>query len=329
MKAFKNIPDTQEQLYERILIRLPLVCRKHQMFGMDDILPYRRRKVRAKSYVRFKIPKRSGGTREILAPIGNLKYIQKAINTRLREQLTPADEVHGFAPGRSVRTGASLHVGMNYVFNTDLHDFFPSITAPKVFEMLMYELGLKPGVARCICDFCTIPVKDGDDVLPQGSPASPILSNIVCTRMDRRLKGLAECFGLTYTRYADDITFSAPYNAFKEGDTFRICLERIIHEEGFSINEAKTRLQKRGARQEVTGLTVCEIVNVSRKWLKGLRARIHRMEVEGFSPEEMDAVRGMVAWLRYVRGGLDPLSQKMSLRLGALGNGIHKPINKK
>ena len=318
MKPFENIPDTQEQLCEHIMIRLPLVCRKPQMLGIDDILPYRRRKRRANSYHPFEIPKRSGGTRVIQAPCGNLKYIQKAVNSLLREQWTPADEVHGFAPGRSVRTGASQHVGMHYVFNTDLHDFFTCITAPMVFEMLIRELGMKPGVARCICDLCTIPAKDGHDVLPQGSPASPILSNIVCARMDRRLKGLAECFGLTYSRYADDITFSAQYNAFKEGDAFRICLERIIREEGFSVNEVKTRLQKRGARQEVTGLTVNEKVNIPRKWLKELRACIHRMEVEGFSPEEMNAVRGKVAWLRHVRGGLDPLSQKMALRLRAL-----------
>lgn len=318
MKPFKNIPDTLEQMCERIMIRLPLVSRKPHLLGMDDILPYRRPKVRMNSYHEFGIPKRSGGMRVIQAPCEELNYIQKAVNSLLREQWTPADEVCGFVQGRSVGMGAVQHVGMHYVFNTDLHDFFPSITAPKVFEMLMRELGMKPAVARLICDLCTIPVKEGHDVLPQGSPASPILSNIACARMDRRLKGLAECFGLTYTRYADDITFSAPYNAFKEGGTFRICLERIIREEGFSLNEAKTRLQKRGGRQEVTGLTVNEKVNVPRKWLKGLRACIHRMEMDGFSPEEMNAARGKVAWLRHARGGLDPLSQKMVMRLNAL-----------
>jgi retron-type reverse transcriptase len=318
MNSFKNIPDSQQQLLERIMILLPLVCSKPQMLGMNDILRYRRRKVRAKSYHRFEIPKRSGGRREILAPRDNLMFIQKAANTLLRDIYTPADEVHGFAPGRSVTTGAEKHVGERYVFSMDLQDFFPSITAPMVFESLIRELRLRPGVAGCICDLCTIPVEDGDDVLPQGSPASPILSNIVCARMDRRLKGLAECFGLTYTRYADDITFSGPYNAFKEGDAFRTCLDRIIREEGFSVNGAKTRLQKRGGRQQVTGLTVCEKVNVPRKWLKGLRAHIHRIEVKRFSPEEMEAAWGKVAWLRHVRGGQDPLSRKLTLRLCAL-----------
>lgn len=305
-----------------IMKRLPLECPWPQMLGADDILMYRRAWVRKISYVLFEIPKKSGGTRQILAPKGILKYILKTINSILRELWVPMDAVHGFAPGRSVVTGAAPHVGALYVFHMDLKDFFPSIKAPNVFVALVNELGLKPVTAWVISELCTYPGGGSDVYLPQGSPASPILSNIVCARMDRTLKGLADCFGLTYTRYADDITFSGPYNAFREGSSFRTCLERII-EEGFSVNPAKTRLQKRGGRQEVTGLTVCEKVNVPRKWLKGLRAQIHRMEVGGCTPRDLASAWGKIAWLRQVRSGMDPCSRKLAARLCVLEVGLY------
>lgn len=320
--------ESPDNLCAEIMMRFPLECSKFQeMLGTDGILMFRRPWIRARSYQSFEIPKKSGGTRHILAPKGNLKYIQKTISTLLCELWAPAEEVHGFAPGRSVTTGAKPHVRAHYVFNTDLKDFFPSIKAPHIYGALTHEMDMNPVTAWVISELCTFPAANGDVFLPQGSPTSPILSNIVCARMDRRLKGLADCFGLTYTRYADDITFSGPYNAFREGDSFRFCLERAIQEEGFSLNTAKTRLQKKGSRQEVTGLTVCEKVNVPRRWLKGLRAQIHRMEVDGCTPQELAAVRGKIAWLRQVRDGFVPCSIKLESRLSAIEEAMTREVN--
>lgn len=310
-------------LFAEIMKRLPLVCPWPLMLGADDILMYRRAWVRKISYVFFEIPKKNGGTRQILAPKGILKYILKTINSILRELWVPMDFVHGFAPGRSVVTGAAPHVGAPYVFHMDIKDFFTSIKAVHVYMALVYELGLNRVTAWIISELCTYPAGGSDVYLPQGSPASPILSNIVFAAMDRSLKGLADCFGLTYTRYADDITFSGPYNAFREGGSFRTCLDRMISEEGFSVNPAKTRLQKRGGRQDVTGLTVCEKVNVPRKWLKGLRAQIHRMEVGGCTPRDLASAWGKIAWLRQVRGGSDPCSRKLVARLCVLEVGLY------
>ena len=275
------------------------------------------------SYHPFEIPKKSGGTRHILAPAGNLKYILRIINSILREQWNPDEEVHGFVAGRSIMSGAAPHVGAHYVFNTDLLDFFHSIKAPHVFCALVRELRMNKATAWVISELCTFPSKNGDVFLPQGSPASPILSNIVCAQMDRRLKGLADSFGLTYTRYADDITFSGPYNAFREGEAFRSCLDHIIQEEGFSVNVEKTRIQKVGGRQEVTGLTVCEKINVPRRWVKGLRAQIHRMETVGCKKEELRSVKGKIAWARCVRGPKEPRWQKMYSRMRHLEANLH------
>ena len=317
-------PDSPDVLLSLIMILFPLLCNK-SIVGAKEILMFRNARLRSRSYRRFRIPKKSGGYREILAPTGILKYIQKAVNLILQLVWEPTDAAHGFTAGRSVMTGAFPHVGKKYVFNVDLKDFFASIDSGMIRRALVGTLGLDRRTAAIIASLCTVPDGSGRQVLPQGSPASPVLSNIVCADLDRRLSGLAESIGLTYTRYADDITFSGEHNAFREGEAFRANLDRIIRDEGFTVNGQKTRLQKRGSRQEVTGLTVCEKVNVSRRWLKRLRAQIHRMEAGGFTREEMLCARGRLSWLRQVRGK-DPAWEKLDQRLRRLERQAPPPI---
>ena len=119
--------------------------------------------------------------------------------------------------------------------------------------------------------------------LPQGAPTSPLLTNAICDTLDRRLAGLARRFGLHYTRYADDITFSSMHNVYQDGSPFRHELERIVSGQHFKINAKKTRLNHRGERQEVTGLTVGEKVNVARRYVKDVRAILHIWERYGMN----------------------------------------------
>ena len=107
-------------------------------------------------------------------------------------------------------------------------------------------------------------------VLPQGSPSSPILTNIVCQSLDRKLYRLAKEYKLHYSRYADDITFSGNCNVFQRNGEFLCKLRQIIEQQNFTINEKKTRLQKKSQRQEVTGLVVSERVNVPRQYVRSL-----------------------------------------------------------
>ena len=116
------------------------------------------------------------------------------------------------------------------------------------------------------------------NVLPQGAPTSPIITNIICKRLDIRLTGLAKRFGLKYSRYADDITFSSEHNVYQVDGEFNKELERIILSQGFSIKESKTRLQKEGHRQEVTGLLVNKKVNVQKRYIKQLRNWLYLLE---------------------------------------------------
>jgi hypothetical protein len=190
---------------------------------------------------------------------------------------------------------------------------------------------------------------NGNRVLPQGSPVSPALTNHICWRLDHRLTGLAKRFGVTYTRYADDITFSSEHNVYY-GD-FIIELNRIIKVERLEINPSKTRLQKRGERQEVTGITVNDGLNVSKKYIKQLRMYLYYCEQYGvkkaseiylidykairqdgelfISPGKLENIlRGKLNYLSMVKGKDDPVYKKLSNRFNVLFKGSTSLIDK-
>lgn len=237
------------------------------------------------------IPKKSVGVRRISAPKGNLKWIQLALKIWITSRYEPNDVAMGFVKERSIARNASKHCGKRYVFNVDLNNFFPSIT----FEMVRNRLTAVPYsldsfmASRIAYLCCEKKITRSDKitpfyVLPQGAPTSPVLSNIVCEKLDERLLSLAQHYGLIYTRYADDITFSSDHDVYHEGASFRQKLTDIIEEEGFSINPKKTRLQGRGERQEVTGIVVSDKINVCRGYLKNIRAWLHIWEKYGYMP---------------------------------------------
>lgn len=285
----------------------------------------------------FKIPKKSGGFRLISAPNKGLKDIQNWLNRYFQTIYTPSNTAMGFTAGRSVVDNAQKHIGQNYVFNIDLKDFFPSIKESRIWNRLQLEpFNLPSDVAQMVAGMCCM--KDFSDkesprfVLPQGAPTSPLLTNAICDTLDRRLQGLAKRFGLNYSRYADDITFSSLHNVYQENSEFRTELNRIISEQGFTINEAKTRLQKKGARQEVTGLIVSNKVNVTRKYVREIRQLLYIWQKYGYSvaynkfythykaekgyvkkgkPNLENVLLGKLLYLKMVKGENDPVYQKL------------------
>ena len=287
--------------------------------GRNTIMRYRSAHVRARSYHEFGIPKKSGGERRITAPTGELKDILTCTAHLLTEVYTPNVCAMGFVPGRSVVTNASIHTNKAYVLNIDLKDFFTSVGAPKI-ESALAKMGVEPMTAQLISTLCCYPLEvDGKirNVLPQGSPASPALSNIACGIMDIRLKGLADRFNLSYTRYADDITFSWDHHFWNTSSStaFWNELVAIVSDNGFSINPKKTRVNNRGSRMEVTGLTVGEKVNVSRTYVKNLRAAIHQMEHYHPDAGQIRQVSGRLAYMGMVKGKDDPTYRKLRHRL--------------
>lgn len=305
----------------------------------------------AKHYVNFTIPKRSGGVREISAPQKMLKSFLTYVNVILQALYEPSPAAMGFVPGRSVVENAKEHVRMNYVLNLDLSNFFPSIPQARVWGALQSNaIGFNRDVANALAAICCTemtfyegkPVLMAENlpegektekrcVLPQGSPASPILTNIVCINLDRRLSGLARRFNVNYTRYADDITFSSMHNVYQKDGEFMTELRRIIADQHFSVNEAKTRLQKRGSRQEVTGLVVSDRVNVVRGYARSIGSLLYIWKRYGhdsayarflqhYAPKRAGhkvppmerVIEGKLLYLRMVKGEKDPVYQRLS-----------------
>jgi RNA-directed DNA polymerase len=233
---------------------------------------------RRKRYTRFFIKKKSGKSREILAPIPKLKLIQRCINVMLYSVYIPQESAYGFVPGKSIFDNAKVHAGSAFVYNIDVQDFFPSIyfkRVKKVLELPPFNLtGEREPIAFMIANLCS-----ENGVLPQGAPTSPFLTNIICQRLDRRLSEFAKKLNARYSRYADDITFSS--NDFVFTKRFRDKLEKILMDERFTINPEKTRIQGKAYRQEVTGLTVNEKVNINRRFYRKYRTLVHLFKTKG------------------------------------------------
>jgi RNA-directed DNA polymerase len=240
-------------------------------------------------YKTFTIKKKNGGERQINSPADGLRSILRVINVIFQCCANPHETANGFVLNKSIVTNAKRHLNKYYVYNIDLKDFFHSFDRNRVKMALMREPfslnGDKEPVAFIIASLCTHPLLIEETlkvVLPQGSPTSPTLTNLLCLKLDRRLNGLAKKIGADYSRYADDITFSCHRNVFNS-ETFIKELKRIItDDQDLTINDKKTRLQKFGYRQEVTGLTVNEKVNVQKRYVKQIRMWLYYWEKYGY-----------------------------------------------
>ncbi len=305
-------------------------------------------------YKQFSIKKKSGGKRQITAPRNaSFMLLLRYVNEILKALYTPSAYAMGFAEGRSVVTNAGIHRGQNYIFNIDLKDFFPSVHQARVWRRLQLEpLCLKKPMANIIAGLCSMRDKtEGGEVryvLPQGAPTSPIITNMVCDRLDHRLAGLAKRFGLRYSRYADDITFSSMHNVYQQGGDFRAELRRIIEGQGFAINEDKTRLQKAGARQEVTGIIVSSKLNVSQKYVRDIRNILYIWDKYGYdtafnkffpkykkekghvkrgNPDLVNVLDGKLMYLKMVKGDSDSVYLRLKAKFDALSQRLSDDDN--
>lgn len=270
-------------------------------------------------YVYFEVPKRSGGKRLLSSPHRSLAAAQGWILREILEKLPVEEQAHGFVKGRSTVTNARPHVGRDVVVNLDLSDFFPSITFPRV-RGVFQRIGYSPAAATILALLCTEPprreleydgqrfwVAVGERGLPQGACTSPALSNQVARKLDRRLAGMAAKHGWTYTRYADDLTFSAA--AGKRSDIAMLIarVRHIVTEEGFAINPKKGRVQRAAGRQEVTGVVVNDKLGVPRDEVRRLRAILHAAKKTGLAAQNREKIphfeahiRGKIAYLEMI-----------------------------
>jgi retron-type reverse transcriptase len=260
-------------------------------------------------YVSFTVPKKSGGTRTLSAPHRTLAAAQQWVLTHIVGKLPAEPPAHGFLPGRSIVTNAQPHAAKAVVVNLDLLDFFPSITFPRV-RSVFQRLGYSPAVATVLALLCSecprrtveyagqlYHVAVGPRGLPQGACTSPGLSNQVARRLDKRLGGLARKLGLTYTRYADDLTFSGGPEVEARVGYLMARVRHIAEAEGFAVNVKKSRVQRRGMAQSVTGLVVNDRPGVPRATVRRLRAILHRARFEGLDAQNREGRPDFRAWL--------------------------------
>lgn len=227
----------------------------------------------SKRYTTFEIPKKTDGVRKITAPATALKIVQQKLNKVLQYVYEPKPSAHGFLPDRGIVSNAKKHSNKKYAFNVDLKDYFPSINFGRVRGLFMaFPYNLPEPVSTVLAQICC-----HENALPQGAPTSPIVSNMICSKLDTELQQLARKNKCFYTRYADDITFSTNVRNFPTAiakvDDFGFTevgseLERIINENGFVVNPSKVRLQSSNQRQEVTGIVVNKFPNVKREFVK-------------------------------------------------------------
>jgi len=238
-------------------------------------------------YTQFEIPKKSTGTRKISAPILPLKSIQNKLKKVLDEIYRPTRATHGYISSKSIATNAAKHTSRKYLLNIDLKDFFPSINFGRVYGLLKsYPFHFPEKVAMLLAQICT-----NDNQLPQGAPTSPILSNMICRKLDKDLIRLSKALKVQYTRYADDLSFSwdnketiGKLVVSKNGITIASDqLKGIIEKNGFVINLNKIHAKTHLERQMVTGIIVNnEALNLPRTFPRNIRAMLHAWRKFGY-----------------------------------------------
>lgn len=301
-------------------------------------------------YTEFQIPKRNGGQRIIKAPEERLKRLQRRLADILdkcfeESYVLPKHKKslsHGFRHNHSIVTNAFNHKNKRYVFNIDLEDFFPSINFGRVYGFFIknthFQLDKK--IATIIAQIACY-----DNELPQGSPCSPVISNFIGHLLDIRMVNLAKKTKCTYSRYADDLTFSTNNKKFPEeiavcvgennwepGEILRKKIKRV----GFKINVKKTTMQYKTSRQITTGLIVNKKINIKKEFYKKARSMCHELftkdefytealsgESSGvsFSPGTLNQLQGRLSFIYQIKGPHD------NRKIGAKRNNP-KPIAK-
>lgn len=282
-------------------------------------------------YTKFSIPKKRNGKRDITAPNEDLKLLQKRLNYFLQYiyYVLKSDCVHGFVktPIREERScgivsNASVHVGKKFLLNIDLKDFFDTISTKRVKDVLFNQVNLftNETIVNGITLLVTYMGK-----LPTGAPTSPVIANLVCMSLDSELSNYCDGVGITYTRYADDLSFSSD-SYFRDEQVNQI--RSIIAKHEFTINEKKFRLLSSKSKQTVTGLVVNEKLNVDRTYIRQIRAVLHHIQLNGWivaaakhyklTQTSMDDVwklkyklKGQIDFVGQVRGNEDGIHIKL------------------
>jgi RNA-directed DNA polymerase len=265
------------------------------------------------AYREHTIPKRSGGTRTILAPEPALKVVQRRILHRLLRRLKSHPSAVGFERGHSIVSHAAHHRGQAVVVRMDIENFFDSTPATRVLAYFR-RIGWNREAADLLTTLCTWKGR-----LPQGAPTSPRLSNLVNYRLDARLAAMVERAKISYqnpktlsreqsfelgrdvlvrySRYADDLTFSFDRDHHNAIQAVIWMTKKIVKDEGYRLHvKKKLRIMRRHDRQLVTGLVVNDRVNLprtTRRWLRAVEHHARTGRPATLTPAQLDGWRAL------------------------------------
>lgn len=292
---------TEPDLAKLDSLDLPVLRNVHdisQLMGLNPEtiiwLAFERKVSSVDHYLRFEIPKRSGGMRLISSPKEQMRQAQLAIREEILKKITPSNQAMAFRPNTSIVDNARVHVGAKILVRVDLKDFFPSISFNRVrgfFKSCGYSPGVATVLALLTTDAQRVYVKTETGVkavargtrgLPQGACTSPDLANLIAKKLDARLQGLVQFKGeWRYTRYADDLVLST---VNKDSDAYGMvkAIEKIATAEGFEVNQKKTSIKRPSGRMSVTGLVINEDgIRLSKSDLKKIRSFLHKCDTQG------------------------------------------------
>lgn len=268
-EEFKEDMKFQQFLLKLISADCPVILNiKHLAMLLDVNLRMLRIMVNHPSsfYYEYSIPKRSGGCRRIASPYPVMLRVQRWINENILSKIIIHESAKGFVKGLSISSNAATHLGHAVILKTDIKDFFPSIGMNRV-RMIFKNLGYRKRIAFALASLCCL-----NGTLPQGAATSPAISNIILKRLDVRMSGLALKFGLAYSRYADDLTFSGKFVHTR----FVKYIADIVTDEGFCINEEKTTIIHSGNQQIITGVSIASgVLKLPRKTKREIRKNVH------------------------------------------------------
>lgn len=241
-------------------------------------------------YKEFTVEKTSGHKRKISSPSLPMKLVQRWILEQILEKIKVSNNSMAFVKGLSgCKKNAETHHDSLYILHLDIKDFFPSIDKKRVYG-LFRNLGYNNSVSNLLTNLCTL-----NGSLPQGGATSPYISNLICSRLDRRLSKLCSIRDILYTRYADDLIFSCDNKIHLQ--KIKNIIEDIIISEGFTLNESKTRILSRYGKMQVNGITLNDKkLKVDKKIKRMVRAKIHHMFAKA-DFKEVHVVRGYISYI--------------------------------
>ena len=212
------------------------------------------------------------------------------------EKIDVSPQAMAFVPkNNGLKSNAEYHKKNIFLLEMDIKNFFGTIKEGQVFK-LFCNIGYNTKVSTILTSLCTF---DGE--LPQGAVTSPYLANLILYHLDIRLNGLCSRKDIVYTRYADDLSFSSNDRAKLNGiENF---VKNIVSDEGFEINEKKTRYLSNDVKKSITGITINnEEIHVDKKLKRDIRALIFS-SIASKNYALNDKIRGSIAYVNSIEPG--------------------------